>query len=93
MVLTLSSRVGRSGAAISAQVDGQTVALDVNKGVCYGLNAVGTRLWDLLAAPLTVGEICAQLVSEYEVSLPECQAQTQALLEDLSREGLLLVAG
>lgn len=91
MTLTMTSRVGRSGTAISAQVDGQTVALDVNRGVCYGLNAVGTRIWDLIAEPATVDDICSRLLSEYEVSPSDCRAQTQDLLEDLHREGLLLV--
>jgi hypothetical protein len=41
----LDTPVRRSTSAATAEIDGQLVALDINKGVCYGLNEVGTRIW------------------------------------------------
>jgi hypothetical protein len=34
----------------------------------YGLEEVGARIWELIAEPRTVGEICDTLLDEYESS-------------------------
>src|SRR5215475_13061419 len=36
---------------IEADVDGEILALGIEHGTCYGLNRVGSRIWNLLAEP------------------------------------------
>lgn len=81
--LTADSYVARAETALSAEVGGELVALDVNRGVCYGLNHIGTRIWQLLETPRFVREIVDTLVREYEVSPEVCAEQTLNLLRDL----------
>jgi hypothetical protein len=40
---------------IEAEVDGELVALHVDKGTCYGFNGTATRIWALIETPLTAG--------------------------------------
>ena len=40
--------------AVSAEIDGEVVALDVNTGICYGLDPIGSNIWRLLETPRTV---------------------------------------
>lgn len=75
--------VQRSPTAAAAEVDGQLVALDVNKGVCYGLNAVATRIWQLIETPTNVDAIVATLIDEYDVEEDVCLEQTLALIDEL----------
>jgi hypothetical protein len=81
--LTADSHVARAETALSAEVGGELVALDVNRGVCYGLNPVGTRIWQLLETPRFAREIIDTLLSEYEISPEVCAEQTLNLLRDL----------
>ena len=88
--LTADSHVVRAETALSAEVGGELVALDVNRGVCYGLNHIGTRIWQLLESPGVVREIIDTLLSEYEVSPEVCAEQTLYLLRDLVAAELVI---
>jgi hypothetical protein len=76
---------------ISAVVDDEVVALDAAQGTCFGLNAVGSRIWGLIAAPTQVSAICADLLDEFEVEADVCEKQVLELLESLRAEGLIVV--
>jgi hypothetical protein len=82
-------RLVHCAAVVEAEVDGEVVALNAETAECYGLNGVGSRIWRLLAAPVTAAEICAALIAEYDVSTGECESAVQALLTDLLDEGLI----
>ena len=74
---------------VEAEIDGEVVALSIERGLCYGLNHVGTRVWKLLQTPINVGGICATLLLEYDVDPEECEEQVIDLLQDLHAEGLV----
>ena len=81
------SRLRPSPEALSQAVAGETVLLDLRSEKYFGLNAVGTRVWDLLQETDDVRAIRNRLLSEYEVA----EAQLDADLNDLL--GRLLDAG
>lgn len=87
--LNTTSTVTRSDGFVQAEVDGEVVALNIDKGICYGLNKVGSRVWALIAEPRRIGDICATLVSEYEVDSATCEQQVIDLLEGLRAEGMI----
>ena len=70
--------------------EGQTlVLLDPDRGVYYGLNEVGTRIWTLLAAGSSREQIEGQLVAEYDALLENVRADLQNLLAELLEHGLI----
>jgi len=83
--------VRNDAALVSAEVDGELVGLSVEKGVCYGLNAVGTRIWALLETPRSLGDLCAQLTDAFDVEPERCEREVVALLAELRSEGLVTV--
>ena len=87
--LTISSQVVRSSTVVQADVDGEVVALDVERGACYGLNMIASRIWTLAEAPVKVGDICVRLQQEFTVDPRECEADVLELLEGLRAEGLI----
>jgi hypothetical protein len=78
----------RSEGLLSAEVDGELMAMSVERGMCYGLNPVGTRIWALIAEPRSIDDLCAQLREEFDVGEEECRRDVIDLLEDLRAEGL-----
>jgi hypothetical protein len=88
-----SPRIIRCEDLLEADVNGEIVALHIDKGQCYGMNGVASRIWALLAEPTTPGEICSKLSAEYAVDAATCRADVDALLEDLRSEGLIKLAG
>ena len=89
--LSADAIVVRNERTLSAEVDGELMAMSVERGMCYGLNAVGTRIWALIAEPRSVGDLCAQLRQEFDVEEEECRRDVVDLLEELRAEGLATV--
>ena len=90
-LLTKESIILRSNSFIEAEVDGEMVALDIDKGTCYGLNRVGSRIWALIGTGSAVRDICGQLVKEYRIDDATCERQVLDLLEELRTEGLVRI--
>jgi PqqD family protein of HPr-rel-A system len=86
-----SDRAARAADLLFAEIDGEAVALNAQKGVCYGLNAVGLRVLELMETPASLAEICARLTDEYDVDPATCTTQVGELLSDLEREGLVVI--
>lgn len=77
---------------ISAEfLDGETVILNLKDGVYYGLNIVGTRIWDLLQEPRTPPQIQEALLEEFDVDPDRCQQELMELLRDLIDHGLIQI--
>jgi hypothetical protein len=53
---------------LSQEVNGETVLLDLEGESYFGLNEVGTRIWQLLKAEPTVAETLSTLSDEYDAS-------------------------
>jgi hypothetical protein len=79
----------RSPDAIFSEIEGEFVALNINKGQCYGMDSIASRIWSLIDQPRSVEEICAALQQDYEVDLDTCRGDVESLLNALSKEGLV----
>ncbi|MBI2569081.1 MAG: PqqD family protein [Candidatus Schekmanbacteria bacterium] len=79
----------RSERTVAATVDGEAVLLDIEKGAYFGLDAVGTRVWEMLALPRTLSDLCMALTEEYDVELGVCREQTSGLLQELVAQNLV----
>jgi hypothetical protein len=74
---------------VSTSLGEETVILGMGDGVYYGLDAVGARVWSLLATPRRVSEVVRTVVVEFDVSPEQCERDVLALLEDLSDRRLV----
>lgn len=88
--LSSSTIVARKGGLIESEIDREIVTLNIENGVCYGLNQVGSRIWSLLATPVRISEICTILVREYDVERDTCENEVIDLIERLLEEGLVI---
>ena len=79
----------RSQEAIFSEVGEDIVALNVERGNCYGMEQVTATVWQLLSSPQTLEQICGRLVEIYEVDPQTCQSEVQTLIDDLEAEGLI----
>ncbi len=71
--LTLETVVVRRPGAMSAPVGNETATMNVDKGMYYGLDDIGTRIWELVESPCAVSAICDQLLAVYEVDVDTCR--------------------
>jgi hypothetical protein len=91
--LQLHTRVGRSPEMPCAIIDGMVAMLGIQNGRYYGLRGVGTRIWELLECPRTVGELVAILQQEYEVDPADCHSEVLCFMRECAREKLIVPIG
>ena len=68
------------------------VLLDVEKGMCYSLNAVASKLWNHLEqnqAGVTFDELVGVIRNNFEVTESGLEADIAAHLEKLEKMGLV----
>jgi len=54
--------------AVFRDLDGEAVILDLGAGVYFGLNAVGTRMWQLIERHGQLRAVFDDLCQEYDVA-------------------------
>jgi hypothetical protein len=74
---------------VEAEIDGEILALSIEQGNCYGMNKVGSSIWNLLAEPIRICDLCTMLLTTYRVDPDVCERQVLDLLEELRTEGLI----
>src|SRR5215469_2816065 len=74
---------------VSCALDGDTVILHLGSGTYYGLNAVGSTIWNLIQEPRTIDEIHNSLLEQYDADAGECERDLLNLLDDLTKAGLV----
>ena len=92
MTLSLSSVVVATTDQLSSELGGEAVILHMSRGVYFGLDEVGTRIWSLVQTPRRVSDVCAALQREYEVDAERCQDAVLRLLGEMLDGGLVEVA-
>jgi hypothetical protein len=79
----------RNEETITGQLDSDLVMVDIEKGSYFSLNAVGTRIWELLENPLTVDELCHTLTEEFEVDDDQCHMEVVEYLAEMRKHDLI----
>ena len=75
---------------ISYRIVGEeTVILNLDNGDYYGLNDVGTAVWEMIIAGKTLSEILNKLKHVYDTEENILQNDIKKLLSDLVKEGLI----
>ena len=68
---------------------GESVLLNLSTGTYFGLDAVGTRLWHLIAEHGSTTLVIEALLAEYDVDELRLQKDVEALIDQLLAKGLL----
>lgn len=89
--LILSDKVRRNSATLSAEIDGEAVALDIARGSCYGMDPAAAHIWRMIETTTVIEAVCDTLQEVYDVEDAVCQRDVLDLLEDLRAADLIMV--
>lgn len=76
---------------LSQEVSGETVLLDLNNENYFGLNEVGTRLWQLLQEQNNLEIIYDIMLDEYEVDTKVLRKDFDDIIRQLIDTGLITI--
>lgn len=89
MKITESTLVTRKTNTTFSEIDNELVMMDLEHGKFFGLNEVGSTIWNLIAEPITVKALCDKLQLEYKVDRQECEEHTKSFLLALEESNML----
>ncbi|GJM41928.1 MAG: hypothetical protein DHS20C20_22100 [Ardenticatenaceae bacterium] len=90
-MLTPNSRVVRSEDFITSTVENDLVMMSLEKGTYYGLDSIGSKIWEHISEPISIDELCRRLAAQFEVDAAQCQADVLAFLNELQTEDMIRV--
>jgi hypothetical protein len=76
---------------VASDIDDEKVMMSVEKGRYYGLDPVGSRVWELIGKPVRVSELIDALLLQYDVDRATCERDVLAFLGELYEDGILQV--
>lgn len=87
--VSLSSVIAQSPSVAACDLAGETALLHLESGIYYGLDPVGTFIWQCIQEPLPAATILERMLEHYEVDSAQCESDLAALLEQLQSEQLI----
>jgi len=90
-IISKETTVVRSDDLLASTVENELVMISIEQGHYYALDDIGSLIWEILATPTTVAELCAQMQSRFAVAPAECEADVRAFLTELLEKGMVKV--
>ena len=89
MTPTLDAAFNIPDEVIFRELDGEAVILNLDTGIYFGLDAVGTRIWRLIEERKPLRTVLDTLIDEYEAPPDRLQSDLLMFVERLNGKGLL----
>src|SRR5260370_42383877 len=90
MKINLDSQVRIQDDVLFQELQGEAVLLNLNTGVYFGLDQIGTRIWQLLQNDGALSRVMEVILQEYDVP-PDTLAQDLVELVSQMKQQDLLV--
>lgn len=87
--MNLKQTITLSPDVISQEVSGETVLLDLGSENYFGLDEVGTRIWQLITETGNLQAVYDTMLEEYEVSEDQLLADLENLITEIEKIGLV----
>ncbi len=91
MTLSMTARVSVPEYVLCQVLENESVLLNLETEHYYGLDEVGTRMWQLLDEHGDVGVVLERLLAEYDVDEATLRRDLTNLVDELAEEGLIIV--
>ena len=88
-MILLQQKVTISPEVLSQEVDEETVLLDLKSESYFGLDEVGTRIWQLLNDGGSLQTVFDTLLDEYDVDEKQLEKDLQGHIAQLVEAGLI----
>jgi predicted component of type VI protein secretion system len=93
MTISRTARVLAPEGVLVRELEGESVLLNLNSEVYFGLDETGTRMWKMLTTSESIQAAYHSLLEEYEVEPEKLYQDLENLIEELVAHGLAEVAG
>jgi len=87
--ITTDTIISRVEEVVASDIDGETVMMSIENGKYYGLDDIGSRIWELIEEPIKVSDLVDTLLGRYEVDRRTCEKDVLKFLNELDDDKIL----
>jgi len=91
--ISLDDRFACNEEILSNTIDGEVVMMSIEQGYYYGLDEIGSQIWEKLKTGVTLRNIVDQLLQDYDVNREKCERDLLKLMDDLVENDLVVKQG
>ena len=88
-----AQRIRVNESVVSAELDNEMVLLNVETGIYFGLDQIGTQIWSMLVAGEDEASIMDRLLSDYDVEPDQLLTDVKEFVDLLETKGLVVSRG
>ena len=85
------TRIKKNETILTSKIEDQTIMMNLENGNYYGLNPVGSQIWEIIEQKISVKKLCSRLIKEYEVEESHCKKVVLSFLEKMNKSGLISI--
>ena len=95
--VTATTRIVRSSSCVTRSIAGETLIVPIASGTAdlesiFTLNAVASRIWELLERPIAQADVAAAIAAEFDVTAADASRDVTEFIEALRTAGLVTSA-
>jgi hypothetical protein len=87
--ISFASRIRAPEDVLASELDGEAVLLKLQSESYFGLDEIGTRMWQLLLSSDSVQAAYDALLTEFDVEPDVLRVSMTELLDNLLQQGLI----
>ena len=87
--MELKSKLKISKNVLFREIDDEAVLLNLQSGIYFGLDKIGTEIWRWIREDGRLGKVLDKMTRRYEVSPRTAESDLLALAADLKKHGLV----
>ena len=87
--ISLNTTIVRTEKVVTANMGKEIVMMSLEKSSYFGLDPIGTKIWERMEAPIGVAELCQGLVDDYDVDKEECETDVLAFMNELYEHDII----
>jgi hypothetical protein len=87
--VSLQTAVRVSDDVVVRELDGEAIILNLSSGVYFGLDPVGTRMWQLIGQLARLQDVVDAMRDEYDAPIEKLEHDLLQLVFELTENGLV----
>jgi len=92
MKLTGNTLITRSSEIVHTDMDGEVVMMSIEQGEYYGIDQIGSHIWNMLEEESSIEALCSRLCQRYDVDAKQCQQDVIRFLEKMLEHKIIEVS-
>ena len=68
---------------IQSKIGEEVVMMDMDSGFYFGINSVGSVIWQYLSEPISLDDLVEKLMEDFIIDKKTCESDTVEFLHDL----------